>query len=43
MKKFIKKVTTFALVLMLCLLALIGFDFFVIGSQYKYSYNASFG
>ena len=41
MKKFIKKVTTFALVLMLCLLALIGFDFFVIGSKYKYSYNAS--
>ena len=41
MKKFIKKVTTFALVLMLCLLALIGFDFFLIGSQYKYSYNAS--
>lgn len=41
MKKFIKKVLVFALIIVFLLAAIVVFDYEVIGPQYKYSYIAS--
>lgn len=41
MKRFIKKVLIFVLLIVVVLAGLITFDYKVIGSQYKYSYNAA--
>lgn len=41
MRRFIKKIVLFSTLIMICLPLLAVFDYFVIGSQYKYGYQAS--
>lgn len=41
MKQFVKKVIIMLLLLVICCSSISGFDYIVIGSQYRYSYQAS--
>lgn len=41
MKKFIKKILFLILILCVCLLSLVSLDYFIVGPQYQYSYQAS--
>ena len=41
MKRFVKKVITYLFLITLSMLMLISFDFFVVGNQYLYGYDAS--
>lgn len=41
MKKFVKKLILFVLVIMICISAIVSFDYFIIGSQFEYSYPAA--
>lgn len=41
MKRFIKKIILLVLLVTICFSGIVAFDFFIIGSQYKYNYQAS--